>query len=301
MRNGKNDCLAPCAVIVTYHPTSLIVENMQKVLAQVAGLVVVDNGSNVDELDQLRVASQSLGFHLIENEENLGIAQALNLGIRWAKNKGYSWVILFDQDSKITDGFICQMFATWELHAERERLGSIHPKYVDAETGIEPVVRRASDGGPRISLTSGALMPIWIFDKIGGFAAEYFIDCVDFEYCLRIRAAGYLIADSRQAILLHAAGHASVSLSFSGLTFRPTHHTPMRRYYISRNRIALCRKYFRVFPGWIVQYMFDSMRETIKCFVGEQNRGRKFRSFLLGSWDGLCGKMGRRDTGSESN
>jgi rhamnosyltransferase len=123
---------------------------------------------------------------------------------------------------------------------------------------------------------------------------------VDFEYCLRIRAAGYLIADSRQAVLMHASGRAGEGLSFLGFGFRPTHHSAVRRYYMSRNRIALYRKYFRVFPRWILQSMNDSLRETIKCFVGEQDRARKFRSFLLGVWDGLSGRMGTRDLGSES-
>jgi len=289
-----------CAVIVTYHPTREMLENVSKVLAQMQGLVVVDNGSSSDELEPLRVMSQTLGFQLIENGENLGIAEALNQGVRWARSSGYPWVLLFDQDSRITEGFVGQMFADWRSHPDRERVGSIHPKYVDPDTGIEPVVRRASDGGPVFSPTSGALMPLWIFDKIGAFASEYFIDCVDFEYCLRIRAAGYLIADSRQAVLMHASGRAGEGLSFLGFGFRPTHHSAVRRYYMSRNRIALYRKYFRVFPRWILQSMNDSLRETIKCFVGEQDRARKFRSFLLGVWDGLSGRMGTRDLGSES-
>ena len=289
-----------CAVIVTYHPTPKMLENVPEILAQVQRLIVVDNGSTSDELEPVRVMSQSFGFQLIENGENLGIAEALNQGVRWARNSGYPWVILFDQDSRITEGFLCQMFADWKSHPDRERVGSIHPKYVDPVTGTEPVVRRASDGGPVFSLTSGALMPTWIFDKIGGFASEYFIDCVDFEYCLRIRAAGYLIADSREAVLIHGAGRASESLTFLGCSFRPTHHSAVRRYYMSRNRIALYRKYFPVFPGWILQFMNDSLRETIKCFVGEKDRAGKFRSFLLGIWDGLSGRMGRRDMGSES-
>ncbi len=289
-----------CAVIVTYHPSAKMLESMSNVVAQVQGLVVVDNGSNDDELDPLRVASQTVGFQLIENGENLGIAEALNQGVFWAKSRGYPWVILFDQDSGITDGFIDQMLASWKSHPDRERVGSIHPKYVDPETGVEPVVRRGGDGGPVFSFTSGALMPVWIFDKIGNFASEYFIDCVDFEYCFRIRAAGYIIADSRQAVLLHAAGHANRRLTALGFSFRPSHHSAERRYYISRNRIALYRKYCRVFPGWVLQSMNEYLRETVKCFVGEQDRGRKFRNFLLGTWDGLIGRMGRRDTESES-
>jgi hypothetical protein len=35
--------------------------------------------------------------------------------------------------------------------------------------------------------------------------------------------------------------------------------------------------------------------ETAKCFLGEEDRGRKLRNFLLGTWDGLTGRMGKRE------
>jgi rhamnosyltransferase len=290
-----------CAVIITYHPSAGMLEQMSSVLAQTQGLVVVDNGSDADELGRLRTTSRDLGFHLIENRQNLGVAEALNQGVRWAQSKGFPWVILFDQDSRVTGALVGQLFAVWESHPKRNLVASIHPKYVDPDTGFESPVRRASDGGPVVSLTSGALMPVWIFDKVGWFASEYFIDCVDFEYCLRIRAAGFLIADSREAVLLHAAGHADKNRSILGFRFRPTHYSTTRRYYMSRNRVVLYREYFSQFPGWVLQSMSDSLRETIKCFVGDEDRREKFSSFVRGTWDGLRGKMGERETGSERN
>jgi rhamnosyltransferase len=285
--------LSVCAVIVTYHPNVGMLENMAKVLVQVQDLVVVDNGSTAEELAPLRETSKNCGFHLIENGQNLGIAEALNQGVLWAKSKGYPWVILFDQDSKITEGFVCQMLAAWESHPHRERVGSIHPRYVDPETGIEVVVRRTSDGGPLNPMTSGALMPAWIFDRIGWFASEYFIDFVDWEYCFRIRAAGYLVADSRQATLLHAPGNPSRT-TILGHTFHSSNHSAMRRYYISRNCIVFYSKYFRSFPRWVLSGAYGQLKDTIVCFIVEHDRAHKFRNFLLGTWDGLTGRMGKR-------
>jgi rhamnosyltransferase len=284
-----------CAVIVTYHPTEEMMKNLPSVSKQVDRVVIVDNGSNANELQPLRAGCQDARFHLIENGKNLGIAEALNQGVRWARSEGYSWILFFDQDSKITPGFVEQMFATWQSHPQRERLGSIHPRYVHPDTGVEPMVRRAPDGGPVISLTSGALMPSWIFDKIGLFASEYFMDMVDYEYSFRIRAYGYLIADSRQAVLFHAAGDTRRT-RLLGFSFNPTHHSATRRYYMSRNRIVLYKKYFSRLPRWVLQSIYhDFFRETIKCFIGENDRARKFRNFMLGTWDGLIGRMGKRD------
>jgi len=283
-----------CAVIVTYHPSAKMLENISKVFAQVQELVVVDNGSSADELAPLRVASQTFGFQLVENGENLGIAEALNQGVRWAKSEGYPWVILFDQDSVITDSFVRQMFVAWESHPERERVCSVHPRYVDPETHVEAVVPRARDGSLILPMSSGALMPTWIFDRIGWFASEYFIDSVDWEYCFRIRAAGFLITESRNTTLIHAAGNPTKA-TILGYTFHPTHHSALRRYYISRNCVVFYRKYFRQFPGLVLSTVYEQLKDTIGCFVAEKDRVRKFRNFLLGTWDGMIGRMGKRE------
>ncbi len=286
--------LPVCAVIVTYHPSAKMLELLSDVLAQVQALVVVDNGSNADEVQALRNRSRALGFQLIENRKNLGIAEALNQGVAWAKVKGFLWVILFDQDSRVTDGFVRQMFDAWKSHPDRDRVASVHPRYVDPDTGIELHVPRASDLSPILPMTSGTLMPLWIFDKVGWFASEYFIDLVDWEYCFRIRAAGFLVADAEQARLLHAAG-SPADTAVLGRTFHPSHHSTVRRYYISRNCIAFYRKYLFRFPGRILNCIYRQLRDLVVCSIAERDRRRKFRYFLLGTWDGLIGRMGERE------
>ena len=284
-----------CAVIITFHPDLRMIDHLGDVLAQTQALVVVDNGSNPQALEALRAASSLQHFHLVENAENLGIAEALNQGVRWARDQGYPWVLLLDQDSQLTDGFVSALYATWQAHPNRERVVSTNPSYVNPDTGVEPYVLRAEDGGPVCTMTSGSLMPTWIFDKLGLFRTEYFIDHVDTEYCLRCRAAGYLIADSRAAVLLHKPGHPK-RMTIAGFTFEPTNHSALRRYYFTRNRIVVFRKFFFRFPRWVTHMIYWSLRETIKCFIGEQDRKRKLRNTFLGAWDGLLGRMGRRDS-----
>ena len=45
-----------CAVIITYHPTVSMMENLSKVFNQVQEIVAVDNGSDIEVLDRLRAA-----------------------------------------------------------------------------------------------------------------------------------------------------------------------------------------------------------------------------------------------------
>jgi rhamnosyltransferase len=286
--------LSVCAVIVTYGPDSTILDQISKILRQVQGLVVVDNGSNHDELVPLRTASSNLGFHLIENGENLGVAEALNQGVRWAKSQHYPWVVLFDQDSGITDRFINQMFQALRTQPDEERVGAIHPRYVDPKM-LEAQVPRAADGSPVLPMTSGTLMPVWIFEKIGWFASEYFIDVVDWEYSFRIRTRGFLVVDASDAKLLHSPGNPTMT-TILGRTIRYSQHDALRRYYISRNSIAFYRKYVFCFPKWILNAAYRQLLETLVCLIADKDRACQFRSFLLGTWDGLTGRMGKRES-----
>jgi rhamnosyltransferase len=282
-----------CAVVVTYRPSITALNHLPHVIQQVQGLVVVDNGSDTHEVEALRAASLVLGFHLIENPENLGVAEALNQGVLWAKNQGYPWVILLDQDSGITDEFVAQMFRTLTTHSDCERIASIHPRYVDPKTGIELRIPRANDGSPIFPMTSGALMPVWIFDRIGWFASEYFVDLVDWEYSFRIRTAGFLIAESRAAKLLHSPGNPA-EVNILGRPFPYSRHSPVRRYYISRNCVAFYRQYLSSFPEWVLRAMYRQFRDMVICLIADENRSSQFRNFLLGTWDGLTGRMGKR-------
>ncbi len=294
MRAGTGSKQSVCAVIVTYHPTVKMIESVPAVLAQVQALVVIDNGSSAEELAPLRMSSRTLGFQLIENGDNFGIAEGLNRGVQWAKGQGYPWIILFDQDSLLPSDFMEQMFAAWQSHPHRDKVGSIHPRYLDPETGEEGIVPRENDGSPILPMTSGTLMPAWIFERVGWFASDFFIDLVDWDFSFRIRAAGFVVADAKGATLLHAPGKPAKA-TFLGHTFLQSNHSALRRYYISRNRIVFFRKYLRSFPGWVAAGAYAQLKETIVCLLVEENRGRKLRNILLATWDALSGRMGKRE------
>src|ERR1700724_2441922 len=132
------------AIVVTFHPCKEHFENLAKIRAQVDLLIVVDNGSSEKELAEIRHNSEELGFHLIENGENLGIAAALNLGVRVAQKEGYRWVALFDQDSAVTERFIATLIGEFQTYKSEKNIMQIIPRYLDPETGIEGPISRLS-------------------------------------------------------------------------------------------------------------------------------------------------------------
>ena len=73
-----------CAVVVTYHPQSLLRSNLEQLSLQVAEVVVVDNGSGTATAELLRIIEAEFGIRVVRNGCNLGIAAALNIGIKHA-------------------------------------------------------------------------------------------------------------------------------------------------------------------------------------------------------------------------
>ena len=102
-----------CAVVVTYNPKPAFVENVAAVSAQVDHTVVVDNGSSSETEVHLVGLESRFGCKVIRNRQNLGIAAALNIGVKCAMEAGFDWVATFDQDSRVSDGFISLMLETY--------------------------------------------------------------------------------------------------------------------------------------------------------------------------------------------
>lgn len=288
---------AVCGVVVTYHPDSEVLENLQHLRPEVKHLVVVDNGSLEAELAPLRAAAEPMNFEVIEVASNLGIATALNIGIRQAEALGCEWVLLFDQDSQVTDGFTDTLLQAFRSTPAEERLAILIPRYVDKRLGTPMKAILEADGTIETAMTSGTLMRIKTFQEHGLFVESLFIDGVDHEYSLRARAAGLSIKECPDAVLLHSPGTPSVHrLRLRKKPFLSSNYSPIRRYYQERNKVWLVRRYWRTFPAFSKRQFAVSLKDLIKIVLFEEDKVTKCRFFFRGLWHGLIGRMGKLTT-----
>jgi rhamnosyltransferase len=282
-----------CAIVVTFHPTSVELANLAKLRPQVSALVIVDNGSSEEKLVALRAAIQSLGAVLIENGTNLGIAAALNTGIKWAIAHQQQWVALFDQDSTVVEGFVEFMLDDLANFPAESKVMQMIPRYRDPVSGAEEKVAVGHDGAPFLVRTSGSFFPISTFERCGLFAEELFIYCVDDDYSLRLRSLGYSIAQSKRAFLLHHAGKPT-TVSILGKTYTTRNYRPEVQYYWARNRVWLIRKHGKHFPFLIFSSVRSLVAVPLKIAIGETRPWTKIRMFLKGIFHGLLGKTGKQ-------
>jgi rhamnosyltransferase len=290
MTNSTISSQSVCAVVVTYNPGPSFVGNVEALAAQGAEIVLVDNGSGSETEEHLHELETNLGYKVIRNRQNLGIAAALNMGVNYAMESGFDWISTFDQDSCVCEEFFWKMLETYRQAPHSEKIALITPRYVDRETGIDLRLRRAG-GEILTTLTSGSMMPASAIRKLGLFEESLYIDAVDTEFCLRARRNGMLILQS-PAVLLHSLGHTTYH-HFLGLHFGTTNHSPGRHYYITRNRLRLLSRYATDWP-WFWREIRGMIFDDAKIMLVEPNKWGKFRAMAAGAGDALSGRFGKQ-------
>jgi len=284
-----------CAVIVTYHPPADLAEAVRRLTGQVDSVVVVDNASGEEYAPQLESIGRMERCTLVRSSRNLGIAAGFNAGVRLALEAGYDWVATFDQDSKIPAGYFAALFATLQAHPDASRVALLAPRLKDPVTGLHGshgsgLTATLYEEVP-VTISSGCLLRSAVFGKAGLFDEALFMDYVDHEYCLRLRSAGYLLLESTVALLEHRIG-ATSRHAILGRQVKVTNHSPLRRYYMTRNRLVLYRRYGTRFASWALNDFCCMLKELVGVILFEQGKTEKMRMMLLGMFHGLSGRLG---------
>jgi rhamnosyltransferase len=293
----SNDSRAVLAVVVTYHPDAGLVARLRAIREQADALVVVDNGSA--NLAEVRAAAQAADARLIANGANLGIAAALNIGARAMLDEGCAWLATFDQDSAIPPGAVAGLLALAPSLPASEQVAILAMSRRDRATGRDyhrrgdiledtPTWRRV-----RTTITSGGLVSRRAFERVGLFDEALFIDGVDHDFCLRCRAAGLLVIEAKEVAMDHAIG-AITRKRFLGREGVLTNHSPDRRYYITRNTLALSVRHFATDPAWALRETAHLAVWNASAALFEEDRGAKLAAMAEGAWDFATGRRGPR-------
>lgn len=294
-----------CAVIVTYQPDLPNLRRLIDVcLPQVACIVVVDNGSDSDSLKEMRGWEASIHLDLIEIGENLGVAAAQNRGILWARTRACSHVVLFDQDSIPATNMIALLLSAHDqLSASGFHWVVMGPRIVDSRLGTSvPFVSVGLFGVKRIRcddtisnviatdflVSSGTLIPMNAFEKVGLLEEGLFVDNVDMEWCFRARSLGVSIFGVCRAQMEHSVGDRVVKLG----KYIVYCHSPLRQYYMMRNRILLYRRSYSPW-GWVVQDFFRLLLKLLLFSLIFRPRCENIRMMTLGVLHGFQGKKGK--------
>lgn len=135
--------------------------------------------------------------------QNGGVCAAYNCALGYAVSEGHGWLLLLDQDTYLSEGFL-HNFTTMALSVEKdEAIAAVVPKVRHNGTIISPSevmfcnrfkpVSAAYKGVSDFKITSinsGSLLKVSFLKNIGGFSRLYWLDYLDQWLFCMINMAG---------------------------------------------------------------------------------------------------------------
>ena len=236
------------AGIVVFHPDEAeLAALVSRVGPDVAEVVIYANSPiGTAQEAALVAAARPAGLAVLRPPGNLGLGVAYDAFLERARARGAAHVFVLDQDSLPSPGTVPRLAA---LKAELAEAGGrpavIGPRPLDPAgqpMKIKPIVPRTAIRPDATEtafvISSGSLVDVAAAADIGAFRADYFIDAIDIEWCLRARARGYSIWVAETVTMDHRLGRGVIRLPLGILL---ADQPPRRLYTYIRNQIAMMR------------------------------------------------------------
>lgn len=271
-------------MVTLYNPTDEDIKNIDTYIEDIDILYVIDNTEGKSNEERIPKNSK---IKYIFNNENVGVSKALNLAAEMAINEGYKWLLTMDQDTTFRPGVIKKMKEVI-LSNDVSKVGIVTPwhktKLIDKKPETE-------FDNPNDVMTSGNMVNLDIYQKIGGFKDWMFIDGIDIEYCLNLHSNGYDILRINSIEIDHNLGDLFYK-KIGNRLFLCTNHAAIRRYYIMRNYHYICDMYKDYNPKYC--YSLISQRHNmIGVILFEKGKYKKIRNYIRGLKDYKKGIKGK--------
>ena len=206
---------------------------------------------------------------IIENEYNLGFSAGMNAGIKAAVKDGCRYVVLLNNDARVTKSAIRKMIVCLE---RMQNVGLVAPNK-SYSSGLLSRQTTHESGEQAPDSCNGTDDPNWIkpVNKIMGFCMatridvlskaglldeDFFFGREDDEWSLRIESRGYSLAEITDSIVFHFVS--------STTDFKSTLSMSFLSYNMSRGRALLARKAYSSVTTQLFHTLWDSVLLELK-------------------------------------
>lgn len=253
-------------------------------------VIVVENSPLIDYSESYKAAFREV--IVIKSPENLGFAGGNNIGIRSAKGE---FIFLLNNDTEITPGLLGTCLEAFD----RPEVGVVCPKikYFNQPDTIQfagfseintwgsntMIGFNAKDEGQfdrkqEMPYGHGAAMMLryQAIEDAGLMPESYFLYYEELDWSVRIREAGYEIWFQPAAEVFH-----KVSVSTGQAS-------PLKTYYMTRNRILFMRKNAQQgrLPLFLLYFLLVAFPKHVLTHLTGR-RWKHVQSVLRGTWQGL--------------
>jgi rhamnosyltransferase len=276
-----------CAIIVSYNCDAGLYKNIDSVYQQAGHICIVDNGSNAETIRVLNKFKNDAKISIIKNNDNKGIAFALNQGLDFASSNNYDLILTLDQDSVLHRDAVEKMLFVLNNNS---RIISVGPNLYNynKEESFLFVEELISSGN--LTYTSSA-------KSVDGFRTDLFIDCVDtfFSFDLRNESNNNKLAIVKDAYMEHNLGELTLG-RFLFFKRKLDLHSSVRHYYMSRNSHYLQMVYGTIFPDSCKKIQITYLKYFLLVLFFFGNKRENYKMIRKGIKDAKNNKFGNYQT-----
>lgn len=235
-------------IVILYNPNiEEVLKNITTYLHFVDVLYVYDNTISNSQFNSthLKTAFTTHSSKIVYNTNyiNEGIGKPLNWAANLCLQNGFKWLLTMDQDT----WFKADQIALFKLNIEQnllfdESIAVLAPSFKTNNSTPPSDVIKYNEAISAI--TSGSLIQLHIWKKIGGFNEVFFIDEVDNEYCYRAKKMGFKIIVFNNIFIEHEIGKIK-KVGYFGIFAKKNRvlHNPFRLYFMLRNYLVVRKLY----------------------------------------------------------
>lgn len=300
---GSKKISAVAAVVVTFNRKTLLKQCLSSLMHQTLPLKVihvVDNASTdgtLEDLSRQKWLDRS-NIEILPLSENTGGAGGFTAGLSHAI-KNSEWIWMMDDDADPHPNALEELMkiasdpgVIYGSLAVNGSEPSWTTKIINPPLGVVALVDDVPNQA-EVNLIPflGFLIHRDLVQKIGLPDKNFFIAADDAEYCVRARHAGIKLMIAGKSRIEHPKTKTE-NIDIFGRKIVYLSLPPWKRYYDTRNRLLIARKYYGL--RILTEAIPGTFARLAAALFKESNKLAQMHAFAAGTIDGLMGKKGRR-------
>lgn len=289
-KNLQNQSIIPYRgiIVVRYECEEIPFVERVNNLSKSFNIYIFDNSKNF-----INFSSDKIFY--MHDPTNPGLAYGLNRCVTRAAIDRVDACIYFDQDSNATEQLANALFASFAhlilIEPDTILLGPqpLMSNGMDYPVSLKSEVHEGYRFATEI-ITSGMTFKSQDIISMGFFSEALFLDVIDFEFCWRALMYGKKIFVDHRIRMPHEVGNRSIKLPFKILPIS----SPFRNYYQTRNIIYLALNGCHGSKSIVLYYIGRRFVNVFINLIFADSRLLRLKYNILGVWDALTGRMGKR-------
>lgn len=171
--------------LIIYHPEESLLKRVRQMVDLGFRVYVFDNSPCDAKFS--RVMHDKLNIFYLTAGKNVGIGYSMSTLCATAHAHGYPRLLFLDQDTGISSRtleFIETFSKSLPTQIEKQYAALVFSGNQVGDHSFQEV---------SLAISSGSLLNLSVLKQIGWHNEKYFVDCVDYEFCVRARRCGFKI------------------------------------------------------------------------------------------------------------